>query len=318
MTNENKRDEQPPPHYEGGIPILPGEAERAASARRAEKKEEEKYKERQTSIQRGLLITQIILMVFGILGTAISAYQARTAQLAAESAKQAADTAADSLEISQGQFDRNIDKVIVQTSAQIQAAQAATSAANTARNALEIENRPWLAVSAKVTKFNWSERPPQILALNFKYEITVENLGNLPASKVHVIYDQTPVPKLLTQDAWKTLMKEQEAYCATQMTTGGGVTVFPHQPHTFAEVGFLVEHTLRDWSGNQGQDILSRGLYIRGCVAYQSPTNGMRQTGFFYTLRRRVDTDIFPDIPDIRTPLDRIYLVDSNGAAKSD
>jgi uncharacterized protein HemX len=125
LADENKDDEQPPPHYEGGIPILPGNAERADSARRAEKREEEKYKDRQTSIQRGLLVTQIILVVFGVFGTGISYYQARTAQLSAESAKRAADTADESYQISSSDFERTMRQTITQTVAQIKAAEAA-------------------------------------------------------------------------------------------------------------------------------------------------------------------------------------------------
>ncbi len=207
-----------------------------------------------------------------------------------------------------------------------QATQALVQA--TATQKLVETQRPWLAVSVKLTKFNWGEHPngigrPAIVTLNSQYQITVENFGNLPASKVYVIYDETPIPESVNGNWWwNTLMKEQEDYCAAKIAAGnlirqtwpGGVTVFPRQQHTFEETRAPEERTQAEWEAD-GRGILRR--YIRGCVVYQSPTNkGMRQTGFFYTLRH-VDYEGAP-YPIYKTGIDNITLLDQSGETKSD
>lgn len=70
------------------------------------------------SINGLVLITTIIIVVisYGQLGQMREATQAAT---------KAANTAADALDLSQGNFDRTMSQMIIQTSAQIKAAQAA-------------------------------------------------------------------------------------------------------------------------------------------------------------------------------------------------
>lgn len=180
MANEDEDNEQPEPHYEGGIPILPGQEEREESARRAEKKEEREYRDRQVSIQRGIFKTQVLLVFFGILGTGISIYQANTARDSANQARRAADMASDSFEINDGNFDRMMRQTVHQTAAEVQSAQDAGKAVKeaqlqtekmdaartdsekqsedalrVARDAMYAEQRPWVdieVIQAEPTK----------------------------------------------------------------------------------------------------------------------------------------------------------------------
>lgn len=218
---------------------------------------------------------------------------------------------------------RQADASIASANAGRKSAKAAENAVAIARDALEIENRPWLAVSAKVTKFNWNEIPqgrplPTITTLNFQNEITVENFGNLPASNVYVIYDENPIPKAESINWWNMLMEEQEKYCRAKIDAGnliretwpGGVTVFPHQQHTFDETSRPPQE-FRENPGNLH-------LYIRGCVVYRSPTHKeMRQSGFFYTVQRNPPFD-GRRMPFFKERFENIVLLDQSGETKSD
>lgn len=97
MTDEHADQEQTPLRYEGGVPVLPTPADRENAARSAEKKEQQEYNREQVAIQRGIFKTQVALVIFGILGSIISAYQAHTARQSAGAAQFAAQTAANTL-----------------------------------------------------------------------------------------------------------------------------------------------------------------------------------------------------------------------------
>jgi 3-oxoacyl-[acyl-carrier protein] reductase len=154
LTAYRKHGEEPPPQYEGGIPILPGPAEREDAARTREKIEEREYKHEQTSIQRCILRTQITLVFFGLLGAGVGIWQARIAQQSADSSqksvllaqkteretrlmseKQLAENQAQfktTSDSNQKQFTDTLAQVKRQTSAQIKTARAATSQAQIA------------------------------------------------------------------------------------------------------------------------------------------------------------------------------------------
>jgi hypothetical protein len=91
---------QPSVRFQSGIPIFlrPEEQEQAVrddrekAARGEEKMEERDYKGRQIAIQSGTLKTQVALVIFGIIGAAISAYQAHTAHISAGQAVRASDS----------------------------------------------------------------------------------------------------------------------------------------------------------------------------------------------------------------------------------
>jgi hypothetical protein len=185
-----------------------------------------------------------------------------------------------------------------------------------AQTQLAISERPWIAASAQRTRFYW-DRTPDGAMLDFKYKITIENFGNLPASNVYVIYDEAPIPKPKRADWWDALMKEQEDYCASRTEelrrTSQGITVFPRQQHTFDETGPPLQYRRqKDWI--EDMDIQ---VHIRGCVVYRSPSSKkMLQTGFFYTVLRKDTTwgrHLF-----YGDSFEQTYLQDSSGGTKSD
>jgi hypothetical protein len=151
LVDEHKSDEETPLHYEDGIPIFEGEAERADREHRAEKRKQAEYNERQISIQRGLLFTQIALLIFGVCGTVISSYQAYTSRISADAATRAAKLAADSFDMSVEQFERTMRQTIHQTAAQIQSSAAAQGSTKVASDTLanaerqfRLEERPYV------------------------------------------------------------------------------------------------------------------------------------------------------------------------------
>ena len=79
MANNRKDDEGAPLRYEGGIPILPGPAERENAARHREEEQERKDKKKHVSLERGMLVTQIALVLFCSFGAVISTWQAKIA-----------------------------------------------------------------------------------------------------------------------------------------------------------------------------------------------------------------------------------------------
>jgi hypothetical protein len=150
LTDESENGGQPRPHYEGGIPILPGRAERDESARHAKEEVENKYKISQERIQRGILVTQIALVVFGLIGNGVSFYQAKTARDSAMEAKRAADLAADSFESAYGEngiADRTMSQTITQTAQQVRAANASENAVKTTQNEMRLDQRPWVGIT---------------------------------------------------------------------------------------------------------------------------------------------------------------------------
>lgn len=222
MTDEHENDEPLPPHYEGGIPILPGEAERAESARRAEKEDERKYKERQTSIQRGLLITQIALVVFGILGAAIGIYQAHTARESAEQAKRAADLASDSFETNDSNFNRTMSQMIAQTTAQYDQVGKLQESNSINREALESVQRAYVTFPPS----------PELHAINlpsgilFTLDMPIENAGNTMArGEKDRVSCVTPIGLLPNNYTFPDIDGGPETNCGTPWAATGANTI---------------------------------------------------------------------------------------------
>lgn len=200
-------------------------------------------------------------------------------------------------------------------------------AADIARNSLKISQRPWLAVSAEVTKLEWRNIGVMV-GLDFKYKISAENFGSLPASKVYLFMDDDlildPAGKALTagrtEDPQAAAMSEQESICdaainsnANRYKKSHAVTIFPHQKYVFEYDGPLpISRREVDWAKQR-----TVPLYIRGCLIYASPTNRvMRKTGFLYALEHTDHT--WGKTPTFRDQLNQIYLVDLSGETKSD
>ncbi len=176
MADYQKDGEQPPLHYEGAIPIIPGEAEREQTARQAEQIAEREYKQRQMAIQAGILKTQIALVAFGIVGAGIGIYQAHTARINADAANSAAQTARDTLiEIqknaasSTGQFNIQLGKLDDSVKQSSRLADA-TEKANA--NILGAD-RPWISGWMQVSDFDAGKKPT--------FTWTFTNTGKRPA-----------------------------------------------------------------------------------------------------------------------------------------
>ena len=130
MASNCEDDETAPFHYEGGIPIFDGKAEREGKERAKQKERDEGYEDRQLSIQRHTLYTQIALVVFGLLGAGFSGYQARTSRIAGEAAQSAALTASSTLyEMQHGSGAVDTHTLAEQAKTQVQQTTALASAA---------------------------------------------------------------------------------------------------------------------------------------------------------------------------------------------
>jgi hypothetical protein len=154
--------------------------------RRAEKEEEQGYKTKQTSIQEGLLKTQVLLVIFGILGIGVNAYLAYTSRISANiaedsaaSARRAADSTADSLEITSDDYERTIQQTIGQTVAQMKSAQAALNGVDAARTQMRLEQRAWVATIG-ITGIPAVNQP-------FITQITAKNSGRTFAKHFQMI-----------------------------------------------------------------------------------------------------------------------------------
>jgi len=182
LTDERKDGDGPPPRYEGRVPILPGPEDRKNAERDREKEAEREYKKRQTSIQIGILVTQILLVFFGVVGSGISWYQAITARQSAEQAKRAADLASDSFEATYGEngiAERTMRQMVDQTTAQIGSARTSLDGLEAARDQIRLDQRAWVEVDMwKLTTFEVG-RP---LGLS----VMLMNRGKTPALDVRV------------------------------------------------------------------------------------------------------------------------------------
>jgi hypothetical protein len=93
LSEENKKHENAPFHYEGNTPVFDLKSEREDRERAAQKEKEDTYKNKQLSIQRSTLTTQVALVAFGLIGAAISMYQSHISRVSAEAALEAANVA---------------------------------------------------------------------------------------------------------------------------------------------------------------------------------------------------------------------------------
>jgi len=200
-------------------------------------------------------------------------------------------------------------------------------ALDSARDQFTIAQRPWIAVfEPKITKFYWDEIPSgpnnqKMGSLFWQNQVSVKNFGNLPATNVQLIYDPNPVlsdSAVAPKNWWKAVMKEQDKYCASQVSehvfanTFRSVTVFPQQPFDFDVTDDPpIEKPVSEWPSRVH-------LYIRGCVKYRSPSDTKwHQTGFFYILRRKLYGQQFSPWPLYKEPLVNIFLLDQSGETNS-
>ena len=110
-----------------------------------------------------LLIAQIVI-------ACIYYGQLSQMRIATEASTRAANTAADTLEISSGDFERSLKLTIPQTVAQIKSAKAAEDAVNTTQTQMRLDQRAWVTVSVGESTGNFA--------------ISMRNTGRTRAIKV--------------------------------------------------------------------------------------------------------------------------------------
>jgi hypothetical protein len=140
-SDERKNGEDPPPDYEGGIPILPGPVEREKADRARAQIEDRKYKKEQRTLQWRMLYTQIAIVFLGLIGSGVSVWQVNIAQDSADRSalliqkneRDARFAAEKQLAESKRQFDGTFGQMADQTTI--------------SRDAMEVEERAWMDIS---------------------------------------------------------------------------------------------------------------------------------------------------------------------------
>jgi hypothetical protein len=275
MTAEPRKAEDLPPHYEGGIPVLPGPADRQNAEREREKEGERQYKRDQTRLQAGMLATQILLVFFGLAGTAVSVYQSATARESAQEAKRAADLASDSFEATYGEHgvaERNMQQMIDQTTAQLRSAQAAQNSIAGANEQMRLDQRAWLG--AGDPKFTFSEGKP------YQVSVSLKDVGKTPALNVHSDFDLTMLPKdhpLQISDLDYRFTKRQ------QILSG---TIFP-------TAALAINRTGTEDVPKGGLDSLKNGdeiFYAYGTIFYNDVFDASHWVHFCYFMNKDLTT----------------------------
>lgn len=179
-----------------------------------------------------------------------------------------------------------------------------------------LAQRPWIGISASITKFDWGHLPTGDLTLDIDYKIAVENFGTLPASQVYLFYDDNPIPVLPKRDPIKVAREDLEKFCRTKIEGSKGdaaATVFPRQKYD----QFPEWRSSMSASGKSAAEWQKNGIeqYLHGCVTYYSPTDKqMHQSGFFFQPMRKTTNFQLPKFGD---SIKDIYMKDFSGAATS-
>lgn len=84
MSQDHNNDEEKAIHYESGVPIFSPPPKDKDAEQRVEREATRTYEDRQISIQRQILRTQIGLVVFGLIGAGIGLWQASVSQQSAD------------------------------------------------------------------------------------------------------------------------------------------------------------------------------------------------------------------------------------------
>jgi hypothetical protein len=123
------------------------------------------------------------LLLINLLIAFIYYQQLSQMRIATEATRKSVDLASDSLEISSGQFDRNMRQIVDQTITQYEAekastvaAKAAKSAADTAKNALHISTRAYLQV-----------QPGRLDIPGKRILLQLANVGHIPTGETTIV-----------------------------------------------------------------------------------------------------------------------------------
>jgi hypothetical protein len=208
--NEDRDMNNNPPR-EPGIPLLHGpltpEEQAAIEQKRqddADKKADAAYKERQLTLADSankLTSSNIgltwVLAVFTGLAAAAGSYQGCMASRSADAAKNAANTAACALAENKRQFDKNLEQLRIQTSAQVSASETAIEAFRTDERAF-IEIEPFKPTSARNEVFG-----PNNTRWFFEYELFPKNAGKTVAYDIEIraLVSAVWSPRFLGDDA---------------------------------------------------------------------------------------------------------------------
>jgi hypothetical protein len=229
-----------------------------------------------------MLYTQIAIVALGLIGSAVTVWQAdkaqdasdRAALLAQKSERDARATAANQLAESQRQFqltsksnseqfNKTLAQLAAQTTAQGVSAEAAKSAAETAQKTLIAANRAWLTADIRLgSPFTFYKSGDAGFSLGY----SLKNTGHAPALNVFAL-PKLIVPRNPQTEPQVELAKVCEQ--ASKLAANSGLAVFP-------------TGTTKELPGEVGvganKETISMGQVIPGfisptvvfCIAYQT------------------------------------------------
>ena len=350
LSNHQENNKQPTTHYEDGVPVLDVQSERERQQAEAHARDEQ-YKNDQIVLNRRLVNATVALVVATILLGIISGIQLLyihrqwkltsdglskmgdqiwAAKDAAFAARQAADTANNSLGENKRQFTDTLGQMHDQTAAQNTSADAAKRAADIAKDSLVLANRPWIKVKHRIVKpLNFDFVGAAGAAATMTVEDTIENVGNGVALNVVSWEDVIPVdPDMSTttarrrRDEWCDANKRFDPRSPTQLS---GYSLFPKDPFIqYSGMGPLmstvekaVESNMANMGflhkGNGPNPLVGKVAFVMvGCIVYRSPLDpdGVRpyMTGFLYHLGEPGQVGIQPFVTPKGTA-DKLQLV---------
>jgi hypothetical protein len=334
LTDEYEDGKQNPSPNEGQgivrIGMTPAERQEAEHAR--EKKGESEYKKAQISTQRGILLTQFLLIFFGAIGSGVSIYQASTAKDSADEAKRAADLASDSFQTAYGEHgiaERTMQQMVDQTVAQVKSAEATETAARAAEKAANVADaglRPWIKIEnvelgpgaggeggIHTLMFHWpksglsafpqfagKELPPQL-----QIQVDLSNIGHSPATDIRI------VPEFYFHhfdgNKWSNdILSEQRRFCGLMARNNGTPTntiEFPNEPLKDSMGIGSIPIKPEDITTQEGARFSSAAVLL--CVQYKSGTvKYQTQTWFGLYEDRHIAIPIGNDVD-----MDRLELI---------
>lgn len=253
MSHDGNNEEEKALHYESGIPIFSPPLKDQDAEQRAECKATRTYEDRQATLQDRMLLTQIALVIFGLVGTGVSIWQAKTAQ-------ESADTS-----------DKTV--LLAQKANREQSRQSALTLKTTI-DQFQLENRAYLSVEPPISPIEekWSS-----------VTVPIINYGHV-SSVIHSVklrYDRFP-GTIADTATTVTALETREVSTNREQVIAPGSAGFklsfesPKYPTETAKNLTLANEHLRV----DGHIFYSTGFggidLIRFCLYYQNPQSGWR------------------------------------------
>lgn len=188
MADEQQSDEDDMVHYEGGIPVFKRRLDNLEDEARKAKERDDQYKDEQLRLNRRLVWFTGLLAAVGLIGSAISGYQAHVAKINADAARDNASAAEGMVEeMKHAREQATMDSAkAVATQQQIAQDSLMKSQANfdkSSQNAADTfrdEQRAWVgAVTVTDMVLKEGEFP--------SYTVILTNSGKTPALHMHAI-----------------------------------------------------------------------------------------------------------------------------------